>query len=198
MIIIQCLETYGLQLCHLLCSKLFLVTSSVSQSHQDLMCISFVPQGRIQPGQSSLDKQGVFLYFLLHLGLQLSSIKTCFPFFSLRMVIFDKEEMRKSSLHYLSPPAAKIALFPISGICLQFCNLSSFFGFTQVSRGAEVGSRNKKSALQQRFLFKFSESNLGELSRGWLFECAINLRLIGLEFINHIFLPASACLWNGA
>ena len=126
MIIIQCLETYGLHLCHLLCSNLFLVTSSVSQSHQDLMCRSFDPQGRIQPGQSSLDKQGVFLYFLLHLGLQLSSIKTCFPFFSLRMVIFDKEEMRKSSLHYLSPPVVKIALFPISGICLQFCTFLLF------------------------------------------------------------------------
>lgn len=135
MIIIQCLETYGLHLCHPLCSNLFLVTSSVSQSHQDLTCISFVPQGRIQPGQSSLDKQGVFLYFLLHLGLQLSSIKTCFPFFSLRMVIFDKEEMRKSFLHYLSPPVAKIALFPISGICsfvpfFLFWFHSSFQGST--------------------------------------------------------------------
>lgn len=120
MMITQCFETYRLRLCHLLCSNLFLVTSSVSQSHQDLMCVSFVPQGRIQPGQSSLDKQGVFSYFLLHLGLQLSCIKTCFPFFSLWMAIFDKEELRKSSLHYLSSPVAKIALFSISGICLQF------------------------------------------------------------------------------
>ena len=126
MIVIQCFETYGLLLCHLLCSNLFLVTSSVSHSHRDLMCVSFVPQGRIQPGQSSLDKQGVLLYFFLHLGLELSSVKTCFPFFSLRMAIFDKEELRKSSLHYLSSPVAKIALFPISGICLQFSTFLPF------------------------------------------------------------------------
>lgn len=57
-----------------------------------------------------------FCIFFTHLRLQFPPIKALL--FSLRMMLFDKEGLGSSSLHYLSPPVARIAPFPVSGICL--------------------------------------------------------------------------------